>query len=219
MGNFSKGRKEVRRRETILLSVFIVLFIGTTVLCKLYADPIRYAIGYRGILGITAYQLLIVMAELVVPAGSLPLLPIAVLLWGKYLSAVLTVTGWIICSMVAFGMGRRYGRILVGRFIDTEEMNRIGRTIPHGRLFFTTVLFRLVFPVGIVSYALGIFTSIGWLPYLAATALGSAPFAFLSALILTLPLWYRILAEAVGIIVAVGVYLRVRKRLFLELRK
>jgi uncharacterized membrane protein YdjX (TVP38/TMEM64 family) len=219
MGNSRRWRKELRSKETVLLSIFIVLFIGATVLCKVYADPIRYTIGYRGILGIAAYQLLIIIAEILVPAGSLPLLPIAVLLWGKYWSAVLTVTGWIICSMIAFGMGRRYGRILVSRFIDADEMNRIGRTIPHEHLFFTTVLFRLVFPVGIVSYALGIFSPMGWLPYLAATALGSAPFAFLSALILTLPLWYRIFAEAVGIIVAVGVYLWIRDRLFVQLRK
>jgi uncharacterized membrane protein YdjX (TVP38/TMEM64 family) len=219
MRNFGEQRKELRNKEAILLSIFITLFIASTVLCKLYADPIRYAIGYRGILGIAAYQILIIIGEIVIPAGSLPLLPIAVLLWGKYWSAVLTVTGWMICSIIAFGMARRYGRILVSRFIDTEEMNRIGRTIPHHHLFFTTALFRLVFPVGLVSYALGIFTHINWFRYLAATALGSAPLAFLSALILTLPLSYRILAEAVGIIVAIGVYLWIRKKLFMQLRK
>jgi uncharacterized membrane protein YdjX (TVP38/TMEM64 family) len=219
MGNFGGRRKELRSREAILLSSFVALFVATTILCKLYADPIRYAIGYRGILGIAAYQILIIIGEIVIPAGSLPLLPIAVLLWGRDWAAVLTVTGWMICSIIAFGAARRYGRVLVSRFIDTEEMDRIGRTIPHRHLFFTTILFRLVFPVGLVSYVLGIFTAIGLLPYLGATALGSAPFAFLSALILTLPLRYRILAEAVGFIVAIGVYLWIRYRLFLQLEK
>jgi uncharacterized membrane protein YdjX (TVP38/TMEM64 family) len=202
-----------------LLSIFIALFIASTVLCKLYSNPISYAIGYRGILGIVAYQILVIIGEIVIPAGSLPLLPIAVLLWGKYWSAVLTVGGWMICSMIAFGAARRYGRIVAGRFIDTEEMNRIGKTIPHHHLFFATALFRLVFPVGLVSYALGIFTHIDWLRYVTATALGCAPLAFLSALILTLPLSYRILAEAIGIIIAIGVYVWIRKRLFFQLRK
>jgi uncharacterized membrane protein YdjX (TVP38/TMEM64 family) len=146
---------------------------------KLYADPIRYTIGYQGILGIIAYQILIVIGEIVIPGGSLPLLPIAVLLWGKYWSALLTLTGWMICSIIAFGVSRRYGRLLVSRFIDMDDMNRIGKTIPHQHLFFTTVLSRLIFPVGIVSYALGIFTAIGWLRYLVATVMGAAPFAFL----------------------------------------
>jgi uncharacterized membrane protein YdjX (TVP38/TMEM64 family) len=219
MGNSAELRKELRSKEPILLSIFIALFLGTTVLCKLYADPIRYAIGYRGILGIAAYQILIIIGEIVIPGGSLPLLPIAVLLWGNYGAAALTVAGWMICSIVAFGVARRYGRLLVTRFIDTEEMIRIGQTIPHRHLFFTTLLFRLVFPVGLVSYALGIFTPIDWFPYLAATALGSIPFAFLSALILTLPLWYRILAEAGGIIVAILIYVWIRNRLFLQLKK
>jgi uncharacterized membrane protein YdjX (TVP38/TMEM64 family) len=219
MRNLGEWEKELRDREAILLSIFIALFLATTVLCKLYADPILYAIGYRGILGIAAYEMLIIAGEIIVPAGSLPLLPIAVLLWGNYWSAVLTLTGWMICSIIAFGAARRYGRVLVSRFIDTEKMSRIGRTIPHQHLFFTIVLFRMAFPVGLVSYALGIFTPIGWLPYLAATAMGSAPLAFLAALILTLPFWYRILAEAVGIMVAIAVYVWIRYRLFVQLKK
>ncbi len=219
MRNLGEWEKELKTREALLLSFFIALFLTATVLCKLYADPILYTIGYRGILGIAAYEMLIVAGEIIVPAGSLPLLPIAVLLWGDYWSAVLTLTGWMICSMIAFGTARRYGRPLVSRFIDTEKMNRIGRTIPHHHLFVTIVLFRLVFPVGLISYVLGIFTSIGWLPYLGATAMGSAPIAFLAAFILTLPLRYRILAEAVGIMVAVGVYVWIRYRLFVQLKK
>jgi uncharacterized membrane protein YdjX (TVP38/TMEM64 family) len=219
MENLEALRKEFRSKEAIPLSIFIALFVGTTILCNLYADPIRYAIGYRGPLGIAAYQILIIIGEIVIPGGSLPLLPIAVLLWGKYWSAVLTVSGWMICSIVAFGAARRYGRFLVSRFIDTEAMSRIGETIPHQHLFFTTVLFRLVFPVGLVSYALGIFTPVHWLPYLAGTALGSAPLAFLAAFILTLALRYRILAEAAGIIVAILVYIWIRHRIFLQLKK
>ena len=78
-------------------------------------------------------------------------------------------------------MARRYGRPFVLRFIDAETIDVIGKHIPARYLFLFVVVARMIVPVDVLSYALGIVAPMSLGSYTVATALGVTPFAVLFA--------------------------------------
>jgi len=85
------------------------------------------------------------------------------------------------------------------------------RYIPED-VFWTIAILRLVMPMDLLSYLLGLFTDISWVKYTAATAIGVTPSAFLLAYLGKLPHAYEIIALAIGGVVAVGYIMIARRR-------
>ena len=85
------------------------------------------------------------------------------------------------------------------------------RYIPQD-VFWSIVVLRLVMPMDLLSYLLGLFTHISWGKYAAATALGVTPPAFLLAYLGKLPHAYDIFAFGIGGVVVVAYIMVVRRR-------
>ena len=86
------------------------------------------------------------------------------------------------------------------------------RYIPED-LFWSIVLVRLVLPMDVISYVLGLFTDIGWSKYAAATAIGLTPSAFVLAYVGKLPNAYEIIAFGVaGMLLVASLLVARRKR-------
>ena len=85
------------------------------------------------------------------------------------------------------------------------------RYIPQD-VFWSIVVLRLVMPMDLLSYLLGLFTHISWGKYVAATALGVTPPAFLLAYLGKLPHAYDIFAFGIGAVVVVAYVMVVRRR-------
>ncbi len=118
------------------------------------------------------------IATIVPTMVFLPLLPLAVTLWGSFLAAVLSITAWTLGAIVAFVLARRYGHPLARHFVGKEKMAKIAKLFPEHHLFLGVVLLRVVLPVDLVSYALGVLNLMRFWPYVAATFIGITPFAF-----------------------------------------
>ncbi len=204
-------------KEIVAISCFLIIFLGVSAFSKVFSEALRNLIGSQFPFGILTYICLLILGEVFLPGSTLPLVPVAAMLWGSALSADATIVGWIISAAIAFALARHYGRPVVSRLISKGEIDKIGHAIPEQNLFLGVVLFRIIFPVDLVSYALGLFTNMRWIPYLFSTALGIIPYAFLLTHIVVWPRPYRLFAETVGIILTILGYLWVRRRVLIQL--
>jgi uncharacterized membrane protein YdjX (TVP38/TMEM64 family) len=64
---------------------------------------------------------------------------------------------------------------------DIEEVNKYRKYVSKDIDFWTVVMLRLLMPVDILSYALGLFSAISFQRYMLATVIGITPFAFIFA--------------------------------------
>jgi uncharacterized membrane protein YdjX (TVP38/TMEM64 family) len=199
-------------KEMIGVFAFLAIFLCISFFSKIFSQELRVLIGFKFPFGLLTYVLMLIVGETIIPVSTLPLLPIASMLWGSFLTAYATIIAWMISAVVDFALARWYGQPLVNRIIGEEETSNIGQSIPKRHLFGSVILFRLIFPIGLVSYALGLFTPIRWSSYLLSTVIGIAFFTFLLTQILTWSIPYRMLAETVGIIVTILGYVWIRRR-------
>jgi uncharacterized membrane protein YdjX (TVP38/TMEM64 family) len=145
------------------------------------------------------------------PGATLPLIPVAVRAWGRVPAGLVTTAGWTTGSLVAFLIARRWGYPLVRKLTSLDRVRAMRRYIPDN-LFWSVVLVRLVFPMDVVSYVVGLFSDIGWGHYVAATALGLTPSAFLLAYLGKLPNAYEIIAVGVGMMAVIASVLIARRK-------
>jgi uncharacterized membrane protein YdjX (TVP38/TMEM64 family) len=87
----------------------------------------------------------------------------------------------------------------------------MGKYIPDD-LFWSIVLLRLVMPMDVMSYVLGLLTDISWSRYMLATAMGLTPSAFVLAYLGKLPHAYEIIMFGVGAAVVLAAALVSRHR-------
>ncbi|OGN17328.1 MAG: hypothetical protein A3C88_01610 [Candidatus Yanofskybacteria bacterium RIFCSPHIGHO2_02_FULL_50_12] len=134
------------------------------------------------------------------PGSTLALVPIAGRLWGPWLGTLFTMIGWVAGSFLAFFFAHRFGRPWVRRLVSARKLESIRRILPK-HLFWGVVFFRLVLPLDVTSYAIGLFTPINYRKYLTATAIGVAPGAFFLSFLGTLPLLYQAVLFSAAVII------------------
>jgi len=78
-----------------------------------------------------------------------------------------------------------------------ERVKRLRPYVPK-RPFWSVVLLRLVVPMDVISYVLGLFTDMTWSSYALATALGLTPSAFILTYIGKTPRAYDFIMFGVG---------------------
>jgi len=197
-------------KELAALCLFILLFVLASVIAWQYGDALRDLVERGGIFSAFLYFIFAVSSEVVAPVSSLPAFPLAVSAWGSLWAAVISWAGWLAGSVIAFSLARRFGQPLVGRLVNLSKVQEAARFIPEKNLFWIVVFLRLFFPADIFSYALGLFTNMKWINYFWATALGLAPFTFLFAYGLKIPMAYQIALGVVALIVTLLFYRRVK---------
>ncbi len=190
-----------RRREVFSFLIVAAVLIAAVLLVRSHADAIRAFIDRRPVTGVLVYLLLNVLDALVAPGATLPLIPIVVRVWGRAAAALITTAGWTAGSLAAFLIARRWGYPVVRRITSIERVKRLRRHIPQD-LFWSVVALRLVMPMDVISYVLGLFSSMTWPRYIAATALGLTPSAFVLAFLGRLSHAYEIFTFGIGAAVA-----------------
>lgn len=201
-------------RDILIFSAVIVVFVAASILSQRYVAPIKQLIQVPGVLGMTIYVFLAIISNVIAPLTVLPLLPVAVALWGSFATALLSILGWTIGAAIIFSLTRRYGKPFVSRFINISRVEEINKAIPQKNFFWIVVFFRIIFPVDILSFALGLFTSMPWQPYLAATIIGITPFAFILSFGVSLPIIWQIIIAVVLLTATLFLYARARNQIF-----
>lgn len=186
-------------KEIGIAALVIALFVGASAAVQEYADFFANIPFALGIEGMVVYTAVTVVAVVIAPVSTLPLLPIAVGLWGSFVAALLSILGWTIGSVVAFFIARHFGRPVVHRFVDLHKLEQFEKALPEKHIFWSLVFLRMALPVDVLSYAVGLFTKIRFLTYFSSTVFGVLPFAFVFSYAAVLPPHYQLVAGAVGI--------------------
>jgi len=199
------------RREYVWLAIVGVVLIAAIVLVRADDDAIKSFIDRKPFWGVFLYIALNILDAVIAPGATLPLIPVAVQVWRPVPAAIVTTIGWTSGSLIAFLIARRWGYPLVKKLTSADRVNEVKKYIPED-LFWSIVLLRLVMPMDVMSYVLGLFTDISWPKYALATALGLTPSAFVLAYVGKLPNAYEVIMFGVGVAVAVGYVMVVRRR-------
>ena len=208
-----------KAREILIIIIIIFSFIIASYLSHRYASDLRSAIILQGISGSIIYILIMITAVVVAPFETLPLLPVAVTIWGANLAAVFTIIGWSIGALIAFSLARSFGQRLVCRLASKYDIEEWKKLLPEKNIFWLIVLTRIVLPVDIISYAVGLFTKIHWLPYLSATLLGIIPFAFIFAYGARLPVVFQVVVGLAILPLIIFGYHKIKRQFKLWLKK
>ena len=187
-------------KSFIEILIIVILFIFFSYIIQKNLNAIQSVID-AGLFSMFLYVFIVVVAIVIAPVSAMPLLPIASNLWGWFLAAVLSIIGWTMGAVIAFEIARRYGVPLVKKFIHLEKIHRIEKLIPKKNIFWSIVFLRIVLPVDILSYALGLFSKISKKRYILATIIGVTPFALIFAYLGKMPIHYQIIALSIGIII------------------
>lgn len=163
-----------------------LLFLGSTYAAQTYEAELAGLVG-TGLSGMLLYALLAVTGTIIAPLSSLPLVPIASVLWGPSAAAILTVLGWWVGGMIAFLLSRRFGRPLVEKMISVEKLAKVEARLPEKHQFWSIMVLSMVLPTDILSYSLGLFRNIPFRTYAPSVLIGNTPFAFVFAYTGALP--------------------------------
>src|SRR5437867_5465557 len=159
------------RKEYVWLVAIAAVLITAVFVVRAHAEPIKNFIEQHPFWGAFLYILLNVLDAVLAPGATLPLIPVAVHAWGRVVAALVTTAGWTLGSLIAFLIARRWGYPIVKKLTSRERIRQMGKYIPDD-LFWSIVLLRLVMPMDVMSYVLGLLTDISWSRYMLATAMG-----------------------------------------------
>ena len=193
------------------LAILGAILIGALVVVRMHSDGITRFINHHPFWGVFLYLILNVLDAVIAPGATLPLIPVAARAWGRVPAALVTTAGWTLGSLIAFLIARRWGYPIVKKLTSRERIRQMGRYIPDD-LFWSIVLLRLVMPMDVMSYVLGLLTDISWSRYMLATAMGLTPSAFVLAYLGKLPNAYEIIMLGVALAVIVAAILIARRR-------
>ena len=174
----------------------LILFLGISYVVQQNIDFFRENLG-DGFLGVLLYILFIQLAIVFVPLSSIPLIPLASNLWGPFFTSLILIFSWTLGAAVVFFICRKWGVSIIGKLIPLRKLHKIEGKIPKEGEFWTIVLLRMIIPVDILSYALGLFSKINFKRYILATLIGVTPFTILIAYVGAMPFIYQILASLV----------------------
>lgn len=183
-------------------AVVAALFALASFLAVRYESEMHALALRGGTSGMAAYVLITIVAIVVAPISTLPLMPLATSIWGWFLTGVLSIIGWTIGAQIAFMLARHFGKPLVQKLVSDGKVRELEGWVPEHNLFWTVVLLRMAIPVDILSYALGLFSRMKSVPYFLSTLIGVTPFAFVFSYLGKLPLGLQV-AAVLGILALV----------------
>ena len=178
-------------------SAFYVFLLGVFFLVASYfvqenISNIELWVGEFQFLGFFIYSFFGFLTTVIAPISSVPLVPIASNLWGWEIASILNVVSWTTGSYIAFLLAARFGRPIIKRFVSLEKIDKLEHLIPKEHVFWTVVLLRIIVPVDILSYALGLFSKVRMKDYMMATVVGITPFAIMFSYVGEIEFKYQI---------------------------
>lgn len=173
----SKNYKKSNIVYAILLFIIIIapLFFIGDILSLLQ----RY-IEIGSFVGVFSYILLLVISVVVAPV-TMPLFFISGGIFGPVLASVYNIIGWSVGAIIAFLIARYFNESIFSRFGLFKKIEKYENKIPKDMEFLGIVLFRMILPVDVLSYALGFFSNISFTRYVLSTIIGVTPFAIIFA--------------------------------------
>ncbi|MDZ7726519.1 MAG: VTT domain-containing protein [Candidatus Campbellbacteria bacterium] len=194
-------------KKELTSALFVVtLFALALLLSYKYGEQIENLVFLDGPLGMLLYFLLSIASVVLAPMAVIPFIPLAVKIWGSLPVALLSVSGWTAGAMIAYYLARKYGRPFVAKFISISAAEATAKKIVGKRTFLPVLISRVIFPADAMSYVIGLFVPIRFVPYSVATLIGVSPMAFALAFGVSLPLIYQAIAIVFVLVFLLAVF-------------
>lgn len=180
LGFTVRGEREAAAPRHVAVGVAVALLaLGALALWQSQWDmsPLKAWVEKHALLGAAFYLAAVVASVVLLPFSSLPFLPFATQLYGVWITALLSAAGWWIGSLIAFKIAR-LGRPYLERVTSLQAIDRLEHGVPKDVGFAGIVVLRMLFPVDVVSFALGLLKHIRFQVYAIASLIGIVPFAF-----------------------------------------
>ncbi len=186
--------------------LIVILFLLVSYFVQTNLDYFKEPIAKNKVWGAIIYILLIIAATVIAPLTTIPLIPLASSIYGWFLAGVITYIGWLIASMIVFYISRKWGKPFVKKFVSLDKIKSVEKSISRKNRMGALIFLRMTLPVDILSYALGLFSSISWRTYIISAAIGFIPFTFLLTYLGSLPFLYQVIGSLIiGIIVTISI--------------
>ncbi len=191
---------------SLQVALIVILFLLVSYFVQTNLDYFKEPIEKKKVWGAIIYILLIIAATVIAPLTTIPLIPLASSIYGWFLAGVITYIGWLIASMIVFYISRKWGKPFVKKFVSLDKIKSVEKSISRKNRMGALIFLRMTLPVDILSYALGLFSSISWRTYIISAAIGFIPFTFLLTYLGSLPFIYQVIGSLViGIIVTISI--------------
>ncbi len=177
--------------DLLKLVLLVLFFVAAVFLAQYYQEEIIKYLDF-GYLGMLIYVLLGIISTVIAPVSTLVIIPIATALWGGLVTALLNIFAWTVGAIVVFLISRRYGKPFVEKYSNIEKIAKYESVLGTKYIFWNLVFLRMIIPVDLLSYAIGLFTSIKLTTYASATLIGIIPFAFILSYLPTLSFAFQI---------------------------
>ena len=181
------------------LTLIILIFIASSYFAQTRSAEIKSLVG-NNTLGILIYFLVTIIAVVVAPITVFPLVPIAANIFGWFPSALVTILGWTIGGVIAFLIARRYGVPLVKKILPIDKIPKYESKVKDQNKFWGIVLLRMLIPVDLLSYALGLFSNVSLKVYTLATLIGVIPFTLIYSYAGTVNMYYQLITLGIFLI-------------------
>lgn len=180
--------------KSILVAIVVIsLFIFFSWLSRQYAEELAASPAASNIIGPFGYFVIAIISVVIAGLSASPLIPLAGVLWGPVATVLLTSFGWTTGSMIAFVLARKYGEKFVCRIVNKCDFDDYRDRVKTKGLFWQLLIARIFLPVDIISYVVGLFTKMAYLPFFFSTLIGSALFTVGALYISDLPVLYQVL--------------------------
>lgn len=168
----------------VAIFVFGLLFFVTIFLPEEFiTKSIEGLRNYGTLQGLLVVGVVLFTTTVVAPLNSLALIPVSSAIYGWFYTTVVCVIAWTLAAVVAFLIARHLGRPVIATLGFTKSLEKVESKIPRHVSFWSIVFLRIVLPVDVLSYAIGLLSSIKLTTYTAATFLGVIPFSLIFSLL------------------------------------
>ncbi|MEK6914810.1 MAG: VTT domain-containing protein [Nanoarchaeota archaeon] len=201
--------KFIKSFLSLFLIVFLFVFVSYIVQTNFVNLESYISKNYYWAL---IFIILEIFATVAAPVSAVPLIPIFSNIYGWFITGLLSIIGWTIGSVISFFLARKYGVPLVNKLVNLDKVHKLEKNIPDEHLFLSIVILRMILPVDILSYALGLFSKVKFGTYFWATLIGIIPFAFIWAYVGILPIYYQINIIVTTILIIILIFLVYKKK-------
>ncbi|MFW0871106.1 MAG: MYG1 family protein [Patescibacteria group bacterium] len=168
----------------IVLPYTVIFVIAGAIMATLFwNDPLEWLqqiISVDGYwISLFLYALATIAAIVFAPLSIAVIVPFMAEIMGALPIFITTWISWLIGSVIAYAIARRWGKPLVGRLFSLKRIEKLEERMPKNMDFWVLVLLRIVVPADVLSYAVGLVSKISFPKYFFATALGIIPFTFI----------------------------------------
>lgn len=160
------------------LAMAIMIATGIVVIELFPAERLLELSSGDRLTGAAVFALVMCFATVIAPITVLPLVPLLAPILGPFVTAVASIVGWTLGAVIAFLIARYGGRPLAARFVPLRTLEAYEARLPNSSHLIILIMLRVIVPVDVLSYALGIVSSVSLLKYTLTTAIGVSWFSF-----------------------------------------